>query len=196
MPPIIAGIGQYCRLLERDRLHFLIAVGEAAVFQKEITSLFHQTLQFDRIASILPCFPQIRQGLLDRKAILPCSSSVRFGLDHPLREYGEDLCKLLFALRLPSENAAHLFGFASPLPVPVRLRAAGHLLHLFVGILIRARAKIVKPIPQGNDRCIDDLPRDIEQPQGVCLRFIRQTEGITQGLLITACAHCKSSFCL
>jgi len=113
-----------------------------------------------------------------------------------LREDGKNERKLLFTFCLSTKNSACLFGFTSPLAVSMKLRAAGHLLHLFVGVLVRALAKVVESIPQRSDHRIDDLSREVKQAERICLQFIRKTQRIAQGPLITVCAHFKSSFCL
>ena len=65
-----------------------------------------------------------------------------------------------------------------------------------MGVGVGARGKLVEPIPQRRHRVIDHLAGSIQQAQRVCLDDIWQTKRIAQGLLITAWAHFKSSFCL
>ena len=102
----------------------------------------------------------------------------------------------MLAFGLPTKNAPCLLGLATPLTMTVGKRWGHHFLNLLVGIGVGAGGELVKSIPSRRDREIDHRTSHIEQLQSVRLDFVRQTQRIAQGLLITACAHFKSSFCL
>src|SRR5215467_10862670 len=112
-------------------------------------TLLDETLELDRISSIRIGLAQVGNRLLDGLAVLACPFRFRLGLDHPLFKHRDDQGKLLFSLGLPAKNPPYLLCLAAPLTMAVKNRRREHLLHLFVGVGIRARTKRIKLIPQG-----------------------------------------------
>lgn len=196
---IVSCIGQDAGFEHRNRLHLFIGSGEAPVGQVEVTGLLDQALPFDRVAPIALTLAQLSNCLFNRGTDLPSLPHGGLGLDHAMAEQRKNARKLLLALRLSTENTSRLLGFTAPLSMPVDHSRGDQLFDLVVGIPSGAGGELVQPFPQSRDRAVNDVAGQIQQPQRVCLQVVGQAQRIAQrlcGVLITACTHCNSSYCL
>ena len=136
-------------------LHLFVRLGEAAIFQVEITAVFDEALQFDSSPSISVLLPHRSESLVDGFAVFPHPLFLRPWLNHTCCEQRKDQGELLFALGLPTQDAPCLLRFAAPLPISMRIGGSDPRGDLFVGILRLPLAKVVQPLPQGHHGSVD-----------------------------------------
>ena len=118
---IVSCVGQDPHLEHGDLLHLFVRLGEAAIFQVEITALFDEALQFDSSPSISVLLPHRSESLVDGFAVFPHPLFLRPWLNHTCCEQRKDQGELLFALGLPTQDAPCLLRFAAPLPISMRI---------------------------------------------------------------------------
>jgi len=151
-------------------------------------------LQHDKTNLILiQTFLQEGQGFADFRAVLPCRSLLGFGADEAISENGLDQFKGFLPFCLASEQSVYCFTLASPLPIPMWEWASHIFADLLPGRPCPFTPKLIEVRSQDCEGQIDDLSACIKQAKCIGLRFIRQTDIITERLVGTIGVHLPSS---